>query len=192
MKFILNDSFNFKIKMIEVSYFQQVLDGEVSKIQGYGTAGNFVVAIKGELYFFVKSATAATWTKAPANKVAYTGNRRISLLLVMSANIFVTGCDNPNQLNVWDASKIMAATPDYNIVLAKSVNSDGKVKGGCKMSETAFYTVGETTNRMVKWDIALNMLGYSKTYSELVNSAAIHGSTLVIGTESGGIESFNN
>ena len=151
--------------MNEVSYFQQVLDGEVSKIQGYGTSGNFVVAIKGDLYFFVKSATATTWTKAPANKVAYTGNRRISLLLVMSANIFVTGCDNPNQqLKVWDASKIMAATPDYNIVQAKIVNSDGKV----------------------------NMLGYSKTYSELVNSAAIHGSTLVIGTNGGEIELFNN
>jgi hypothetical protein len=179
--------------MNEVSYFQKVLNGEVSKVQGYGSSGNFVVAIKGDLYFFVKSATAATWTKAPANKVAYASNRRISLLLVMSANIFVTGCDDATQqLKVWDISKIMVATPDYDIVLAKSVNSDGKVKGGCKISETAFYTVGETTNRMVKWDIALNMLGYSKTYSELVSSAAIHGSTLVIGTNDGEIELFNN
>ena len=178
--------------MNEVSYFQQVLDGEVSKVQGYGTSGNFVVAIKGGLYFFVKSASAATWTQAGA-KTSVHDDKKINLLLVMSANIFVTGSDDPNQqLKVWDVSKIMVATPDYEIVLAKSVNSDGKVKGGCKISETAFYTVGETTNRMVKWDIALNMLGYSKTYSELVNSAAIHGSTLVIGTNGGEIELFNN
>ena len=60
------------------------------------------------------------------------------------------------------------------------------------MSETAFYTIGESNDRMVKWDIALNRLGFSKTYDKKVNSAAISGSTLVIGTESGGIESFNN
>jgi hypothetical protein len=178
--------------MNQVSYFQKVLDGEVSKIQGYGTAGNFVVAIKGDLYFFVKSDSAATWTQAGA-KTSVHDDMKINLLLVMSANIFVTGSDDPNQqLKAWDVSNIMAATPSYDIVLVKNVNSDGKVKGGCKSSETAFYTVGETINRMVKWDIALNRIGYSKTYSTKVKTAAIRGSTLVISTESGEIESFNN
>ena len=181
---------NFKYLAVLLKSFSSAdtVDGEVSKIQSFGTGGSFVAAIKGDLYFFAM--TGSSWYKLGGKLDAHQ-DIQITLLLALSADILVTGADDSGEkLTVWDISQVKS-TP-FAVTEAKSTSYGGKIKGGCMAGGNFFYAVGDTVNKVVKYDIALNTLGASNKYEPQINAAAIHGSLVVVGLEDGTVASFAN
>lgn len=165
-----------------ISSFTPSKANEVRKIEGYGSAGNFVAAIKYNLYFFGLSQPKKIWSQIGQKIDAHSQN--INMLAAVSASILVTGDDDgKGYFKTWDISNVASITQ-----LGNTGELGAKVKDGCAGTYPFVYIVGEN-KRLAKYDIAHNL---HIDYGSKINVAIIHRSSVLIGLENNQITSFQN
>lgn len=169
-----------KNKLEEFGLFNLVEYGEVSEIRGYGSAGHFVAAINGHLFFFKLSNGA--YTMEPKYNAH---SSLIKLLAPMSDSYMVTG-DLNGVITIWKK------TENTEFTAQDTYEVGFLIKGGIKCTDVTFFVISENEGdyQLEKYDLALNHYGSSKRfYFEIINAIAMHGQSVVIGLSNGLITS---